>query len=156
MIRIECQHELPYTRAEVFGHGIMADNLPRSISGLVLRTSDAVLHEKSKLHVGLEIPRVPRFAMDSRVTEFVHGERVIIEGKSTVGKATILFALTEHSSELTKVQYRLDIGVGRMSMLLAPVIKSFLEGNIDEFTDEYMGNVSSSIVRGRTNLQNAA
>lgn len=156
MIRIECQHQLPFTQSEVFGHGIMADNLPKSISGLILRTSDEVLHSKSLLHVGLEIPKVPSITMNSRVTEFIQDERVVIEGKSPIGKAVILFALEHQESGLTEVNYQLEIGVSRMFTLAGSVIKSFLEGNIDEFTDEYMGNVTSSIQRSQTRLKKAA
>lgn len=156
MINIECQHQLPFTKAEVFTAGITADNLPKSISGLIIRSSDDILHHKSILQIGLEIPKVPSIAMNSHVAEFVQDEFVHIRGKSPIGKAAIMFSLTETESMLTEVNYRLEIGVSRMFGLAGSMIKSFLEGNIDEFTNEYMGNVSNYIIRDRESTKKAA
>lgn len=156
MISIECQHQLPFTKSEVFAAGITADNLPKTISGLILRSSDEILHHKSILHIGLEIPKIPSITMNSHVAEFVQDELVHIRGKSPIGKAAIMFSLTETQSMLTEVNYRLEIGVSRMFGLAGSMIKSFLEGNIDEFTDEYMGNVSDHIIRDRDSAKKAA
>ena len=134
------EHIAKYSPEQVFEVGTRTDMLPE-VHGLTL-TPEA---DRFDLGVGVKVGLVVahhNFQLDTAVTEFKPAERVLIEGKSHIGRVAVWLDL-EPDEEIagTQIGYGIQVRHSLLTKPAEPKVYSHLKDKAPEFAQKYRLNV---------------
>ena len=134
------EHIAKYSPEEVFGVGTATDTLPE-IPGLHIQPEAERFELGLAVKVGLVVAR-HEFHLVAAVTEFKPAERVLIEGKSHVGKAAVWLDLSPNEEKGgTDIGYGIQIKHSLLTKPAEPLVHAHLERTAPEFAKKYRLNV---------------
>lgn len=144
MIGITSQEYLAFERSEVFAAGIRPETWPE-VRALALEFDETELAIGGLLRIGINMSNL-NLGVDCRITEFEPNEAVLIEGKSRLACASLLFKL-EDEGEGTNVNLSLSLQPkSMMARAAAPKVQGFLAQTLPEFTAGYRENVTNFLL----------